>query len=235
MKRAENKLFNQSVHFFVKIEYINLNFTMRTSILLAAFFFLFTINLQAQESVLVTGQTVDAESFEVLPLVNVRIKGKGKGVPSNEKGEFSLRAASGDTLIFSEVGYQESYFFLPPDAEKSYDIIKLMRRDTIMLPELIISNLPSEDRFREIFLAHSTDPNEKAMRKGYQAFFVNFRQQQGLYDKQLQGQYFRQLTGIDPVNDWINPVRWVQFVKEVQAGKYRDALPVTEIDWIEKD
>lgn len=197
--------------------------------------FFFHFSFAQSPTVVVTGQTVDAETFDVLPFVNVKIKGKNRGSAANELGEFTLNASPGDTLEFTEVGYMSSLFFIPTKAEKSYDIIKLMRKDTVMLREIIISTMPSEDRFKEIFLAHSKDQNEVAMKKGYQAFFVTFRQQQGIFDKQLGGQYFQQVTGMDPVNDWINPVRWVQFVNDVKSGKFKDALPVTDIDWIEKD
>ncbi|MDG5766142.1 SusC/RagA family TonB-linked outer membrane protein [Balneolales bacterium ANBcel1] len=54
----------------------------------------------------VQGQVVDANTNEELIGVNIVIKGTTRGTTSDLDGNFSLRAAENDTLVFSYVGYQ---------------------------------------------------------------------------------------------------------------------------------
>lgn len=55
----------------------------------------------------ITGQVTDATTGEVLPGVNIMIKGTSTGVASDMEGNFSITVPSlSDTLIFSFIGYQ---------------------------------------------------------------------------------------------------------------------------------
>jgi TonB-linked SusC/RagA family outer membrane protein len=55
----------------------------------------------------VSGQVTDASTGDVLPGVNVRVKGTTVGAASNAQGHYQLSAPSPtDTLVFSFIGYQ---------------------------------------------------------------------------------------------------------------------------------
>jgi hypothetical protein len=58
---------------------------------------------QAQDAI--SGIVVDSLTLRALPSVNVQIKGETRGTVTDEKGNFSIMAASRDTLVFTLVGY----------------------------------------------------------------------------------------------------------------------------------
>lgn len=69
--------------------------------------FCFTANLFAQDASTVTGQVTDAGSGEVLPGVNVIVKGTDQGTSTDLEGRYEVSVPSlSDTLIYSFVGYQ---------------------------------------------------------------------------------------------------------------------------------
>ena len=75
---------------------------MRKAILLCSLLALFGGFLQAQQTK-VTGRVTDA-SGNPIEGISVGIKGKSTGAVTNTAGQFSITAASGETLVFSSVG-----------------------------------------------------------------------------------------------------------------------------------
>ncbi|MDP2336197.1 MAG: SusC/RagA family TonB-linked outer membrane protein [Bacteroidota bacterium] len=57
------------------------------------------------QTLTVKGQVVDASSNESLPGATVSIKGTGKGTLTDMSGGYSIQVASGQTLVFTSVGY----------------------------------------------------------------------------------------------------------------------------------
>lgn len=55
----------------------------------------------------ITGRVTTADG-QPLPGVSVRVKGTSKGTTTNSRGEFTIDAAKGETLVVSYVGYQSS-------------------------------------------------------------------------------------------------------------------------------
>jgi TonB-linked SusC/RagA family outer membrane protein len=72
--------------------------------LITSIFFLLTLNLFSQE-ITVKGKVTD-ESGE-LPDVSVVIKGTTKGTNTDFNGMYSIKAKTGDVLLFSYLGYKE--------------------------------------------------------------------------------------------------------------------------------
>jgi TonB-linked SusC/RagA family outer membrane protein len=82
----------------------NLKLCLRTrciKLLFSFFLFFFFINAHAQT---VTG-TVTDEGGKNLTGVSVTVKGNSTGVTTDAQGQYSIRAASNATLVFSYVGY----------------------------------------------------------------------------------------------------------------------------------
>ena len=74
---------------------------MNTIFMILLFFSSF---LNAQE-ISVSGTIIDNKTNEPLPGVSILIKGSNKGVSSEFDGTYSIRAKTGDILIFSYLGY----------------------------------------------------------------------------------------------------------------------------------
>lgn len=66
---------------------------------------MFTQNSSAQ-TLTVKGQVIDASSSESIPGVTVLIKGTAKGTLTDADGKYSIQVATGQTLVFSFVGYK---------------------------------------------------------------------------------------------------------------------------------
>ncbi len=71
--------------------------------LLPVIFILFFSSLAAQTR-LITGQVASSDSGSLVG-VSINIKGTRIGTSTNERGEFSINATLGSTLVFSSVGY----------------------------------------------------------------------------------------------------------------------------------
>ena len=70
--------------------------------------FLFLGNVYAQQSITVTGKVTDAASNEPLIGVSVKVKGTNQGTSTDIKGDFTIKAPSNGTLVFSYVGFKNS-------------------------------------------------------------------------------------------------------------------------------
>src|SRR5690625_3947954 len=74
--------------------------------ILGALLLLFATDLSAQDTV--SGSVADEETGEVLPGVNILVKGTSSGTTSGSSGDFELTVPSlQDTLVFSYIGYAE--------------------------------------------------------------------------------------------------------------------------------
>lgn len=60
----------------------------------------------AQENGIVTGIVTDGTTKTTLPGVSIKVKGTGNGASTNPEGSYTIKAKSGDVLIFSFIGYE---------------------------------------------------------------------------------------------------------------------------------
>ncbi len=60
----------------------------------------------AQESIIVKGKVTDANTGEVLPWVNILVKGTSRGTASDNEGNYEIAVQPGETLLFLYIGYQ---------------------------------------------------------------------------------------------------------------------------------
>lgn len=73
-------------------------------------------SLRAQELTKITGAVYDSVARQPLQGVNVYIKNTGTGTVTGLKGEYSLNARRGDTIVFSFIGFTNQQFVV---ADKS--------------------------------------------------------------------------------------------------------------------
>jgi ferric enterobactin receptor len=79
-----------------------------------------------------TGKTIDKQSGESLPFVNITIKGTTLGAASNVDGFFNIQRVPTDTstLIVSYMGYETRYVYLTPQSPTSSITIELAQAAT---------------------------------------------------------------------------------------------------------
>lgn len=72
-------------------------------------FLLFAFSISASAQHIVRGVTIDAESKEPLPFVNIALKRTNTGTTSEVDGRFRIIANISDTLVVTYVGYERRY------------------------------------------------------------------------------------------------------------------------------
>ncbi len=89
--------------------------------------FLMAVSVSAQEE-FIRGKLLDAVTEEPVPFATVRVKGKYKGVISNEDGGFRIPQifkSYGDTLEISSMGYKELQWRMTNLSPEDINILRL--------------------------------------------------------------------------------------------------------------
>lgn len=108
---------------------------MRRILLLFAMFMGFSLLVFSQNRT-VTGTVLD-EAASPIPYASVSVKGSNAGVSANEKGEFSISAANGATLIFSAAGYATQEIV----AKNNTITVVLKKSDAEIIDEVVVTAL----------------------------------------------------------------------------------------------
>ena len=175
-----------------------------------------------------TGITVDGDSLAALPFTNIVTRGSYRGTFSDFSGFFSIVAATGDTLVFSSLGYQSAEFIIPDSLEsKHYSLIQMLDRDTILLETTEIRVWPTYEQFKYAFLNTEVPDDDLARAKdnldaetmeemrvelglgasGNQSLMLNNYKSRLYYSGQL------------PPNNLLNPIAWMKFIQAWKEGK----------------
>ncbi len=135
--------------------------------LLALVLLLCPFAMMAQEKLTVTGTVVDSYE-EPLIGVSVLVKGSGTGMSTNIDGEFSIKAAVGDILQFSYIG------FTPQEVKVNgpgpYNIV--LKEDTQVLDEVVVTAMGINRKESSLTYATQQVKGEDLM-KVQDANFVN--------------------------------------------------------------
>lgn len=110
---------------------------------------------QGQKRVVqLTGFVTIGDSLYGVAGVNVFVPKTKRGAHTNPYGFFSLPVLTGDSVVFSAVGYKKQFLKIPANYQsQSYSIIMQMQEDPTLLPEVQVFPWPTERDFREAVLA----------------------------------------------------------------------------------
>lgn len=194
-----------------------------------------SLNLIAQENdhvIQLTGAIVEADSLQPMPFVHLTVKNKLAGTISNYQGFFSLVAQVGDTIQFSSVGYHLNQFILPDSLEKkSYSIIHVMLKDTLLLNEFTVFPWPTREQFKYAFMHEDIPDNGNARAKRnlsrdiLMAAAGNVSMDGGTtYKYELQNRYSKLYRGDGyPPNRLLDPFAWSKFIKAWKNGDFNNS------------
>ncbi len=204
-----------------------------TYIFLIIFFFSF--KGEAQDSIKgrviqFSGVVITGDSLKPVPFVNIRIKGTSLGTVGNVEGFFSFVAYTGDTILFSSVGYKLSTYYIPDSLiADRYTLFQMMQNDTLLLTESVIYPWSDIDALEYAIIQHRVPENDydRAMKnlareemKERGKFMpmdgsMNYRHQM---QQNVSKNYWN--GGYMP-NQLLNPFAWAQFFKAWKAGKFK--------------
>jgi hypothetical protein len=174
-----------------------------------------------------SGIIMGGEDAEPIPGAHIYIPRAGRGTTTNAYGFFSIPTISGDSLVISAVGYKKQYYIIPEKKESGYSVVIELLTDTTMLPIVEVYPYPTEELFKEAFLALEL-PDEKdheAMRRNLDRLLLaqmatnagmsgneNFRN--FMYHQN----YHSANRNFVPTTQLLNPFAWAQFIKSIKRG-----------------
>ena len=86
--------------------------------------------------------------------VNVYVPKTGRGTSTNQYGFFSVPVLTGDSVVFSAIGYKKQYLIIPKNYQSDgYSIIMQMQEDPTELPMVNVFPWATERDFKEAVLA----------------------------------------------------------------------------------
>ncbi|MDW3190844.1 MAG: carboxypeptidase-like regulatory domain-containing protein [Cytophagales bacterium] len=108
--------------------------------------------VMAQQS-MITGHLLDSTSQEPLQFAHVQNVDQALGTLTDRLGRFRIPAQVKDTVVFSIVGYQTLAWIITEKHLSDTALTFKLPADTVLLKEVTISELPTEEEFKRRILA----------------------------------------------------------------------------------
>lgn len=177
-----------------------------------------------------SGVVITGDSLKPIPYTNIRVDGSNYGTVSNYDGFFSFVAHRGDRILFTAVGYRDSYYQIPDTlSQNRYSLFQMMETDTILLAETVIYPWPTVEDLEFAIVQHRVPENDydRAMKnlaleemkeRGKNLDYdgaMNYRYDMSevVRKSYYNGQYM-------PVQ-LLNPFAWAKFIEAWKAGKFK--------------
>lgn len=204
-----------------------------TFLFLTILFLLFCPSIFAQQgpnSIRLSGIVV--EDAETNPIPNVTVKNISKGISilADSTGYFSLFAQGGDTILFEAMWYKPDFYVVPKGIEGSqFAVIEVLQKDAVVLDEVTIRAFPTQQQFERALLG--IDPGnvaDKTLALDSHLDEVtydptNMQQYIRTYNENYRNRHFTYLIpGNSDPNNFLNPERWVNFIKDWQEGRFSE-------------
>ncbi|TCK99108.1 carboxypeptidase-like protein [Roseivirga ehrenbergii] len=202
------------------------------AIVLCAFLFCSAQKGFAQNSnsgvVQLSGLVMNADSTETVFGVHIFALKTGRGTVSDYRGWFSKAFYAGDTLIFTSIGFKDRKIVVPDSVGDQYTIIVAMEEEVTQLPDVEVSRFPSEELFKEAFLAMNLNEEQESV---LNAFAPEAVQRMVLtmpmggspdanYRYMMNQQYNQMQYRSGPTtNPLLNPFAWAKFINSLKKKK----------------
>jgi hypothetical protein len=206
---------------------------LRYFVVFIALFFTFS-SLKAQEGrkvVQFSGYVLTPDSLIGIPFVTVHIKKSNKGTISDPQGFFSFAGQAGDTIHFSSIGFEETYYVIPDHLQSNkYSIIKLMAQSEIFIDTVTIYPWPSKDMFRQAFLSLQLEDTDidRAMRNLEREYLKEMGEMMTMdanenadHYLRTQAQKYYYAGGQVPPQNIFNVFAWAQFIEAWKRGDFK--------------
>ena len=178
-----------------------------------------------------SGLVIDSQTKEPLPGAYITIPQAGRGTLSNNKGYFVLGVFPGDTVVFSYVGFKKQFHIIPKKTDIDYSVFVELQVDAKMLKEVKVYPFSTEEEFKQA-LVEMKLPDERErqiLRETYSPENIakmasvhgmsadaNYRYANNQFIKQIESR------GTTTMNPLLNPFSWINFVKSVKSGAWKD-------------
>lgn len=183
--------------------------------------------VQAQDMIRFSGVVLDKAAYKPVAGTSILNNTSGGGAVSDSLGFFTVQAKPGDTLIFTDVRYLTSVFVIPEVLDKSdYGIIQVLTENKRLLDEVMVYSFPTEAEFKAAFMdiEPPADLNSRAIdaQKGLMKTIRETYENEKYYYDMWADRRLYELTGEIPHNNFLNPMRWTEFVNMHIKDKERN-------------
>jgi len=202
-------------------------------ILVLCLFFLGANAQLSEDSQLVqfSGVIVTADSLRSIPYSYIMIKNSNRGTVSDYYGFFSFVARMKDTIEFGAVGFKKAIFVIPDTlTDQRCSMIQILKKDTIMLREVMIFPWPTKEQFKEAFVnlripdddltraEKNMDPDKIGFLTATMPMDASMNFKNYMNDHTSQIYYSGQLRP----NTLLDPIRWAKFIQMWQSGAFKE-------------
>lgn len=174
-----------------------------------------------------SGLVVGGDSLYGIPGVYVFVPKAGRGTSTNETGFFSLPTLTGDSVSISAIGFKNKIIVVPKSDKQSITVIVELQEDTAFYPIVEIFPYPTEELFKQAFLALKLSDNDK-----YNNLYANLspnllhrmiinsamsgseNQKYSLRNQIYPGSSINYVQGFQ----LLNPFAWSRLVKSIRKG-----------------
>jgi len=199
----------------------------------------FASNAQEKDKDLIqfSGLVMTADSLRTIPYANIFSTSSRRGTFSDLNGYFNFVAKKGDTIAFTCIGYQKSFYVIPDSlSSNKYSMIKLLTSDTVYLDEAVIRPLPLRDMFDYVFVhAEIPDDDLERARKNLERQEMKEAREEMTPDGAESGKYYLSeqaktyyYAGQIPPNNLLNPFAWAQFFEAWKRGDFKSKKKTTK-------
>ncbi|MDW7695205.1 carboxypeptidase-like regulatory domain-containing protein [Flammeovirgaceae bacterium SG7u.111] len=178
------------------------------------------------EVIQLSGIVVDGDSAYGVPGVHIYIPRAGTGTVTNKVGFFTLPTVIGDTVVISAVGYRNKNLVIPERSDVGFTVLVDLQTDTTFLPMVEVFPYPTEELFKEAFLAlqlpesdaekvaKNLQPEAMARAAAMMGMDAGSNHRYYMYQQvdQVTNQFFAPSFSI------FNPFAWGEFIKSVKRG-----------------
>ena len=189
-----------------------------------------------KEVVQLSGLVVAGDNDLGIPGVALYLPKGGRGVVTNQYGYFSVPCLAGDSIVISAMGFQKQYYKVPADGRQSISVIIYLKEDPFQLPTVEVMPYPTEELFKEAFLAMKLpEEAQNQMKRNLDPRVMDRLRFEMPMDGSMNHTFFlnQQVARIESrsfspqTTQLTNPFAWARFIESVRRGdlkkkKYKD-------------
>ncbi|MFT6053321.1 MAG: hypothetical protein ACJAS3_000023 [Roseivirga sp.] len=182
---------------------------------------------QEQERIVqLSGLVMSVDTTQSIFGVHIFDAVRGRGTVSDYRGWFSKAFYAGDTIIFSAVGFKNRSIIVPSSEGDRFTIVVTLEEEITQLADVEINPFPSEELFKEAFLAMNLNEDQQNVLNSYDPEFVQrlvrtmpLEGSSEMNYRYLMDQQFNNLNTGPRTNPLLNPFAWAQFIKTLKKKK----------------
>jgi len=186
---------------------------------------------QDDEKLIQLSGVVRNEYLQPLQFVHILIMNQRRGTISDTRGMFSFVVHPRDTIMFSAVGYKRTGLIIPDTLTSfNYPVDVIMEGDTLEIREVVILPWKTYAEFKQAFV--SIELPDDDLKRAYRNLAMIKHQIHNPdaapdpdlnYKYHLREQYNEMYTvGQTPYYSIFNPMRWAEFFKYLEEGKFKN-------------